>query len=56
MSKLQFKTIQHLIELTGNNLKDIAIDKTILLELADGNLIEGLSFQDTCNQIEYLVN
>ena len=56
MSKLQFKTIQHLIHLTGNNLKDIAIDKTILLELADGNLIEACGFQDAINQIECLVN
>ena len=56
MSNLQIKGLQHLIHLTGNQLKDFVIEKTILLELTNGTLIEACGFQDAINQIECLVN
>ena len=57
MSKIMIK---NLCELVGYEVKDILTDgRTFLVELNNSFnnslLIEGLSFQDTCNQIENLI-
>ncbi len=48
--------IKNLCELVGYEVKDIATDgKTFSIKLNNNLIIKGLSFQDTCNQIENLI-